>query len=311
MTDINYEQIERIFKWLDKKDYLSDRWDLIHKEYLKSIKYGLGEVKNLEAIYIIRGKAVYVTLSGKLVSPSDINRGWHWDVKMVPYQSDDIKDVLQRIYPNTRIILSDSKKWSQERSIFKDAAGNLVNAIFPPATFDMIQFPVVKNVHATTIADQIQGFQPSMESPPIKRKYRDHMGNQVTEFESGSTTTHCYSSTHLYGDYGHAFGMGYYIVNESGEMIFSSRDPEQYNALAEKCRPFWKVLEGLKKRFPGYRVEMSRGERLAVNDKIIKGVSFYPGMRMKSVEDEIWGISEFIQLDIDQGRIVKGEYGAE
>ena len=138
MTDINYEQIERIFKWLDKKDYLSDRWDLIHKEYLKSIKYGLGEVKNLEAIYIIRGKAVYVTLSGKLVSPSDINRGWHWDVKMVPYQSDDIKDVLQRIYPNTRIILSDSKKWSRERSIFKDAAGNLVNAIFPPATFDMI-----------------------------------------------------------------------------------------------------------------------------------------------------------------------------
>lgn len=44
MTDINYEQIERIFKCLDKKDYLSDRWDLIHKEYLKSIKYGLEEV---------------------------------------------------------------------------------------------------------------------------------------------------------------------------------------------------------------------------------------------------------------------------
>lgn len=122
MTDINYEQIERIFKWLGKKDYLSDRWDLIHKEYLKSIKYGLEVVKNLEAIYIIRGKAVYVTLSGKLVPPSDRNRGWHWDVKMVPYQSDDIKDVLQRIYPNTRIISSDSKKWSRERSIFKDAA---------------------------------------------------------------------------------------------------------------------------------------------------------------------------------------------
>ena len=317
MTDINYEQIERIFKWLGKKDYLSDRWDLIHKEYLKSIKYGLGEVKNLEAIYIIRGKAVYVTLSGKLVPPSDRNRGWHWDVKMVPYQSDDIKDVLQRIYPNTRIISSDSKKWSQERSIFKDAAENLVNAIFPPVTFDTIQFPVVKNVHATTIADQIQGFQPSTESPSIKRKYQDHMGNQVTEFESGGTTTHCYSSTHLYGDYGHAFGMGYYIVNESGEMVFSSRDPEQYNALAEKCRPFWKVLKGLQERFPGYRVEMSRGERLAVNDKIIKGFLFYPGMlRLREgmdIEAEIQKQIEFIaneiQLDIDRGRIVKGEYG--
>lgn len=180
-----------------------------------------------------------------------------------------------------------------------------------------IQFPIVKNISATTVADQIQGIQPSMDSPPIKRKYQDHMGNQVTEFESGGRSIHSYSSTHLYGDYGHAFVMGDFIVNESREIVFASQDPEQYNALSEKCRPFWKVLKGLRERFPGYRVEMSRGERLSVNDKIIKGFLFYPKMiRLREgmdVEAEIQKHIEFIaneiQIDIDRGRIVKGEYG--
>jgi hypothetical protein len=182
-----------------------------------------------------------------------------------------------------------------------------------------MQFPIVKNMPVGTIADQIVGVQPSMESPPIKRQYRDHMGSHVTEYESGSKTIHSYESFHLYGDYGHAFGMGYFIVNESGEMVFVSRDPEQYNALAEKCRPFWKLLKGLKERFPGYQVEMSRGERLAVNDKIMKGFLFHPGMlRLREgmdveaeIQKEIEFITNEIQLDIDRGRIVKGEYGAE
>jgi hypothetical protein len=186
-------------------------------------------------------------------------------------------------------------------------------------SFENMQFPKVKNIQATTIAGQIQGFQPSMESPPIKRQYRDHMGSHVTEYESGSKSIHSYESFHLYGDYGHAFGMGYFIVNESGEMVFDSRDPEQYNALADKCRPFWKLLKGLKERFPGYQVEMSRGERLAVNDKIMKGFLFHPGMlRLREgmdveaeIQKEIEFITNEIQLDIDRGRIVKGEYGAE
>jgi hypothetical protein len=319
MPNINYEQIQGIFQWLGKKDYLSDRWDLIHREYLKSIKYGLDDVKNLESVYIIRGKAVYVTMSGKLVPPNDGNRVWHWDVKMVPYQGDDVADVLKRRFPNTPVILDSSKKYQNQRSLFKEAAEELVNSLFPKPDFASIEFPVIKNVQAATIADSIKGVQPSLESPPIKRKYQDHMGNQVTEFESGGTTTHCYSSTHLYGDYGHAFGMGYFIVNESGEMIFASRDPEQYNTLSEKCRPFWKILKGLQERFPGYRVGMSRGERLAVNDKIMKGFLFYPGMlRLREgmdveaeIQKEIEFVANEIQLDIDRGRIVKGEYGAE
>jgi hypothetical protein len=184
-------------------------------------------------------------------------------------------------------------------------------------SFENLKFPVVKQVAAATIADQIQGFQPSMESPPIKRQYRDHMGNHVTEHESGSRTVHSYESVRLYGSYGHSFGQGYFIVNESGEMVFASQDPEQYDALAEKCRPFWRILKGLQERFPGYRVEMSRGERLAVNDKIMKGFLFFPemlrlreGMDVEAeIQKEIDFITNEIQLDINRGRIVKGEYG--
>lgn len=143
-------------------------------------------------------------------------------------------------------------------------------------SFENLKFPVVKQVADSTIADQIQRFRASMKSPRIKRQYRDHMGNHVTEHESGSRSVHSYESVHLYGSYGHSFGQGYFIVNESGEMVFASQDPEQYEVLSEKCRPFWRILKGLQERFPGYRVEMSRGERLAVNDKIIKGFLFYP-----------------------------------
>ena len=169
-----------------------------------------------------------------------------------------------------------------------------------------MKFPVVKNVNARTIADEIVSIQPSI-GPPIKETYKDHMGNDVTVYENGSRSVHSYSSTQLFGDYGHAFLHGFFIVNREGQMVFSG--DEEYEKLTELCRPYWQVLKGLQEKFKDYRVEPSRGERLSVNDKIVKGVSFYPGMRMKSVEDEIWAISEFIQVDIDRGRIVKGKYG--
>jgi hypothetical protein len=235
---------------------------------------------------------------------------------LVPYQGDNKKEVLKKYYPNTRIVTDDSKRWASERGIFKKAAEKLVSEF---SIFDSLSFPVVKKIAATRIADSIIGVQPIMESPPIKRRYQDHMGDHVTEYESGRRTVHSYESVHLYGSYGHSFVFGYFIVNESGETIFASRDPEQYNTLAEKCRPFWKILEGLQERFPGYQVEMSRGERLAVNDKIIKGFLFYPEMlRLREgmdveieIQKEIDFIANEIQLDIDRGRIIKGEYGAE
>ena len=182
-----------------------------------------------------------------------------------------------------------------------------------------MQFPIVKKTSVTTMAEQINSVQPSTECPPIKRQYTNHMGDSVVEYERGMNSVISYHSDQLYGSYGHSFGMGNFIVNEHGEMVFDSQDSEQYNSLIKKCQPFWKILKGLQEKFSEYRVEMSRGERLAVNDKIMKGFLFYPGMvRVREgmdieveIQKEIEYIANEIQLDIDKGRIIKGEYGAE
>ena len=168
-------------------------------------------------------------------------------------------------------------------------------------------FPAPKNVSAKTIADELQPVTPRMEVPKIRETYKNHMGEDVTVYENGSRSIHSYDSRHLYGDSGHSFGQGFYIVNESGQMVFAGS--EEYDALAEKCRPFWKILKGLQEKFKGYSVETSRGNRIAVNDKIIKGILLYPGMRITTIEETIESIAEFIQKDIDRGRIIKGQYG--
>ena len=170
-----------------------------------------------------------------------------------------------------------------------------------------MKFPKVKNVSSKTIGDEIQPITPTLEGPPIKETYTDHMGNTVRVFENGGKSISSYASTHLFGDYGHSFGRGFFVVDENGEMLF--RDNERYVEVVEKCRPYWRILKGLQEKFKEYRVEPSRGDRLAVNDKIIKGILFYPGMRMESIEKEIESISQFIQEDINKGRIVKGKYG--
>jgi hypothetical protein len=175
-----------------------------------------------------------------------------------------------------------------------------------------MEFPIVKKIHPTTISDSITSVQPKVGPPPT-RTYKDHMGNDVSEWEGGGRSIHSYTSDLLYGDYGHAFGRGYFVVDERGQMLFWGE--EGYDDVVEKCRPYWKILKGIQENFPGYRIEPSRGERLSVNDKIIKGISFYPGMLRKTTDEyiteEIKFISGEIQRDIDRGRIVKGEYGAE
>jgi uncharacterized protein Veg len=172
-----------------------------------------------------------------------------------------------------------------------------------------MKFPIVKNVQATTIADQIQGVTPRMDAPKIKESYKDHMGNDVTVYENGGRTVHSYSSTHLYGDYGHSFGHGFFVVDQNDEMVFARN--ERYNELVEICRPYWQVLKGLQDRFKDYRVESSRNNSIAVNDKIIKDIEFFPGMIINLVENSIEEIGEAIQRDIDRGRISKDQYGIE
>lgn len=180
-----------------------------------------------------------------------------------------------------------------------------------------MNFPIVKKVAAGTIADQLQSVQPDLNGPPVRRTYKNHMGSTVTEYMSGSRSIHSYESTNLYGDYGHAFLRGYFVVDENGTMIFMG--DERYEEIRSKCIPYWKILKQLQETFKGYNVEPSRGQRLAVNDKIMKGFLFHPGMLRTTenmdIEAEIEKTVEFIakeiQIDIDRGRIVKGEYGVE
>ena len=140
-----------------------------------------------------------------------------------------------------------------------------------------------------------------MEAPEVKKSYQDHMGNHVIEYASGVRSIHSTEDGLLYGDYGHSFHQGFFVVNQQGEMVYA-KDAE-YPQIVEKCRPYWKVLRELQKAFPGYRIEPSRGERLSVNDKIIKGVLLYPGMRMSGTLEET---VEFIKQEI-HSRIFMGE----
>jgi hypothetical protein len=94
---------------------------------MKTNTYGLQDVKNLEAIYVVKEKAIFVTMSGKLVPPDERNRGWHWDVQLSPYQADGFKEILKKYYPNTRLVSDDSKKWLEERRLFREAAEKLAN----------------------------------------------------------------------------------------------------------------------------------------------------------------------------------------
>lgn len=113
----------------------------------------------------------------------------------------------------------------------------------------------------------------------------------------------------LFGDRGHAYMNGWFVVDKDKNQIYNG-DPG-YDELVEKCKSMWEVLDGLQKNFPEYNVERGRGDRLFVNDKMIKGILIYPGMRMVqgSLEEEIKSISEFIQNDINNKRIIKGKYG--
>ena len=183
----------------------------------------------------------------------------------------------------------------------------------PSIDWSEIKFPAIRNTNPRTIADSIEPVIP-MEQPPIEKQYENHWGDTVTRYKDrlfGIITST--SSNAMYGDHGHAFGMGWYIVNENLEHIYSGC--EEYDRLFKECLTYWQVIRGLQKRFksPEYQVQRGRGDRLVVNDKIIKGPLIYPGSvrGTLTVESEINALSEFIQKDIDRGRIIAGEFGIE
>lgn len=180
--------------------------------------------------------------------------------------------------------------------------------------FNKINFPFIKNIKAKTIADDIMPIVPDATPIEYVNTYINHWGETVNVTKSGMSMTVATESHLQYGDWGHEFLNGWYIIGEDNMPVYAN--DEKYNEIFDKCKPFLKVLDGLQKQFNEYRVERGRGNRIFVNDKMIKGILLYPGMRLKhlnnpfiSFREAIEEISKYIQEDIDSGRIVKGRYG--
>jgi len=65
------------------------------------------------------------------------------------------------------------------------------------------------------------------------------------------------------------------------------------------------VMHGLKKMYPKYKIEIGRGDRVMVDDKIIKGILFTPSRtNFNNVEMHIKGILEEIGVDVKRGRFI-------
>jgi len=173
--------------------------------------------------------------------------------------------------------------------------------------------PLVMRVAAKSIGNDLESHLPMTESMPVKEKYTDHWGDAVTVYESGFRSTISTSDRLLYGDYGHSFGQGMFVVDKQLKMVF--RDDPEYVDLCKKAGTVKKIMDALRDNFKEYSVERGRGDRIVVNDKIIKGFLLYPGCIRKESDEMIQAyienVTSTIQLDIDRGRIVKGKRGTD
>ena len=175
--------------------------------------------------------------------------------------------------------------------------------------FNQTLLPQIKNVQPKLIGDEIQSVTPK-NSSIIEKEYKNHWGDTVIKYEDSMFAIVYSSEPHyLYGDWGHDFLYGFYVIDENEKHIYA--DQPGYKEIMNKSKDMWDVLDGLIKNFPSpdFQVERGRGDRIVVNDKIIKGILLHPGMKIKSVDDTIEAITEFINLDIKNNRIIPGKFG--
>lgn len=172
-----------------------------------------------------------------------------------------------------------------------------------------LKFPTIKNANARTLAEHIESVVP-MQPRKIKKQYENHWGETVTEYEGSMFSVIKSTASHLmFGDRGHTFGVGLYIVNERGETIYGPS--KEYNELHEKCSMYWEAIGILrsKYRLPGYSVERGRDDRLVVNDKIVEGIHIHPGSFGGGIDWFLFHAMELIDEEIKSGRVQPGEFG--
>jgi hypothetical protein len=178
-------------------------------------------------------------------------------------------------------------------------------------SFMAFEFPIIQNVNPKSLADSLESVKP--KSPgKIEKQYENHWGETVTKYKGGFFNHITSTGSHpMFGDRGHTFGVGLYIVNERGQMVYSGG--EEYNELVKKCSLYWEAMEILRRKYrlPEYSVERGRGDRLIVNDKIIKGILIHPGSFRGGILIFLDMAFQLIDTDISSGRIKPGEYGRE
>ena len=184
--------------------------------------------------------------------------------------------------------------------------------------FDQIQFPQIKRVYAKTIATELVSVQPLSApsgildgitnwSNPIA-SYKNYWGETVHVYGNGSKSIQNDKKKPIYryGDVGHSFIHGFYIIDENGEPVYAG-DP-RYDEI-RKNSSYWKVLQELKVHYsePDFSIEKGRGEKLVINDKAIKGIRIYHGMELD--KNTIDSFIKIIDEEIRKGRIRAGVFG--
>jgi hypothetical protein len=176
---------------------------------------------------------------------------------------------------------------------------------------DNLVFPLVQKVFVKTIAMDLVPVQPLSKPTgafmPIG-SYTDYWGETVVLYKDGYKQIHSSGERRSrYGDTGHAFINGYFIVDEDGSSVYEG-DP-RFDQIFEKTSDYRRVLKELRDEFqqPDYNVERGRGQRLVINDKIVKGISIHPEMKIES--NTLDNFIEIIREDIRIGRIRAGFFG--
>lgn len=173
-----------------------------------------------------------------------------------------------------------------------------------------MKFPIVRNSNARTIADDIQSVVPETKGPKIVKTYRDYWGDLISVTESGVRYIQSISGHHdMYGDMGHEFLNGWYVVNESGERVF---DGEDYVRIRGEFAHLWAIFGELRKRWSYPEFELMRGREgtLVVNDREVTGVEFTPkSLEGKKVPEAVEEISKAIEFDIASNKITPGVFG--
>ena len=89
----------------------------------------------------------------------------------------------------------------------------------------------IKNFTPRTIAQDLISIKPMELPSDVIVENID--GDTIHTYPSGLKVTYTDKPTiYEFGDYGHSFGNGFYVINEKLEHVYINNDPEEYKRIA-------------------------------------------------------------------------------